>query len=251
MTFDDGVLDVSLRNTAAADEMTLALDATAAEVQSVDGGLRLALTLALGGTPFTQRFGTLGAGVKAVTIAGRAGVDAIHIDDVIAAVEPEGDDTPAGPAVTLSVTGGTGLDTLYGPVDGTTWTLSGAGSGTAAGITDFSGFENLVGGSNVATSTGSDVFTIEAGGSVLGTIDGAGGLDMLIGPARTNDWFVTGADAGHAQRLHELDRDRVPPGRHGRRHASGSRPRARSAARSTAASTSRPRRTTRPRPTTR
>ena len=83
VTYDDGALDIKLRNTAAADEMTLATNGS--DPASLDNGLQLELTLALDGSPFVQSFGTPGAGVKTIKIDGRGGDDTIRINQVLAA----------------------------------------------------------------------------------------------------------------------------------------------------------------------
>ena len=69
-----------------------------------------------------------------------------------------------------SVIGSAGADTIVGTDAGDTWQITGAGSGSVAGIS-FSSFENLRGGS------GDDSFVF-AGGSVS-SIDGGGGIDTL------------------------------------------------------------------------
>ncbi|HEX8030490.1 MAG TPA: hypothetical protein VF491_18580, partial [Vicinamibacterales bacterium] len=78
----------------------------------------------------------------------------------------------------------------------TEWTIDGAGSGSANGITSFTGIENLVGGSDTTDDRGSDIFTFQALGSISGTVDGGGGVDMLVGPDAANIWIISGPDAG-------------------------------------------------------
>ncbi len=89
--------------------------------------------------------------------------------------------------------GGSGTSTLIGPDADTTWSLAGAGAGTAtsgASVVTFEGVENLRGGSDV------DTFNINAGGSVAGTIDGGDGDDTLVADDVVNAWTVTGEDTG-------------------------------------------------------
>jgi hypothetical protein len=171
----------------------MTLETNGADPASLDDGLQLTLTLTLGGSPFVQNFGTLGAGVKRITIDGRDGPDTIRIDQALAA--PDTAHPLSCGLVCLDIIGGSGSDTLYGPILGTNWTIDGAGSGSADGITSFAGFENLVGGSDVVHGTASDEFRLVGTGSIS-TIDGGAGLDTLVGPDQANTWLVTGADAG-------------------------------------------------------
>src|SRR4029077_15260589 len=126
------------------------------------------------------------------TIDGRAGADAIRINQAIAAPDTE---HPGAFLVSLDVTGGTGSDTLYGPILGTNWRIDGADGGSADGISSFSGIENLVGGRGVAHGAASDEFRLVDPGSISGTIDGGAGIDRLVGPDVPNTWEITGADA--------------------------------------------------------
>jgi hypothetical protein len=71
--------------------------------------------------------------------------------------------------------GGAGEDTLRGTTGDTAWTISGANSGFADAVS-FSNVENLRGAAN-----NDDTFTLLAGGSLSGVLDGgAGGFDTLI-----------------------------------------------------------------------
>ena len=130
-----------------------------------------------------------------------------------------------------ALAGSTGTaDNLTGPDASSTWTLSGANSGTVAGVA-FTSFENLNGGA------GNDTFAFQPGGSVSGNLNGGGGtntldysalagpitvnlssgvvapdvagliqnvtsfvgsagLDTLVGPATSSIYTVTGANAG-------------------------------------------------------
>ena len=63
-------------------------------------------------------------------------------------------------------------DTLIGPGAATTWTIN-AANGGRVGASNFSSFENLVGGS------GTDTFKLSGSGSLSGTIDGGGGTNIL------------------------------------------------------------------------
>ena len=70
---------------------------------------------------------------------------------------------------------GGGSDTLHGPAADTTWTISGAGSGTVAG-TSFGGFANLSG-----AAGNKDTFDFEPGRVARAAcVDGGdGGFDTL------------------------------------------------------------------------
>ena len=81
-------------------------------------------------------------------------------------------DGSAGVPVTFDAGGGT--DTLHGPTADTTWTISGAGSGSL-GTLSFAGFENLSG-----AADNKDTFVFEAGGSVQSVDGGDGGYDSLV-----------------------------------------------------------------------
>ena len=80
-----------------------------------------------------------------------------------------------------SIVGGTGIDTLVGPVATNRWTISGANTGTwqtGASVVSFSGVENLTGNSSV------DTFVVESSGTLTGTINGGTGIDELNLSAR-------------------------------------------------------------------
>ncbi|MDB5357607.1 MAG: hypothetical protein JWN24_4060 [Phycisphaerales bacterium] len=125
---------------------------------------------------------------------------------------------------------GSSADTLVGPAGTTTWSITGADSGSVGGAA-YSSFENLTGG------PGNDTFTFHTGGNVSGNINADGGTntldysatsapitlnlqtssapyvlgtvanvtnyvgsasnaDTLVGPAGPNVWSITGANAG-------------------------------------------------------
>ncbi len=66
----------------------------------------------------------------------------------------------------------------------------GRNSGTLTGTGGFSNIENLVGNANA------DSFTLSGGGTLSGTINGAGGTDTLIGDNVASTWTITGANSG-------------------------------------------------------
>ncbi|MEM6998884.1 MAG: hypothetical protein AAF419_03480, partial [Pseudomonadota bacterium] len=84
----------------------------------------------------------------------------------------------AGGSIAGALTGGAGTDTITG---GTNYVVTGADAGTVTGITGgWSQVENLTG------SAGGDTFTVNAGGTLSGLMDGAGGVDSsTFNPAIT------------------------------------------------------------------
>ena len=98
------------------------------------------------------------------------------MDDVIAI------DIQTTSTVPLPVTfdGRAGSDTIIGPKSDATWSVTGADSGTVAGVT-FTNVENLQGAADNA-----DTFVFARGGSVSGSVDGgAGGSDAIVLPDGT------------------------------------------------------------------
>jgi hypothetical protein len=76
------------------------------------------------------------------------------------------------PTFAVNLNGGSGTNALTGPNADTSWTVSGANSGSL-GTLNFAAMQNLVGG------TGNDVFHFTAGGSLSGFLKGGGGSDRL------------------------------------------------------------------------
>jgi len=90
---------------------------------------------------------------------------------------------------------GGGGDTLTGGTADNAWTLSGAGAGTVGTATNatafsYSGFANLVG-----PGTENNIFVIDTGGSLSGTLAG-GRNGTLIGSTSDINWTINGSDAG-------------------------------------------------------
>jgi hypothetical protein len=86
--------------------------------------------------------------------------------------------------------GGSGTDTLVGPNVNSTWSLTGANSGSVGNVS-FTGIANLTGG------TGNDAFDFSGGGSLTGAVKGGGGTNTLIGPNTTNTWSITTSNGGN------------------------------------------------------
>ena len=93
----------------------------------------------------TLTLGTQASGITSLAIFGLGGKDAFTLADVI--------------PIPVTIHGGAGEDTLVGPDNapgnnadgGTTWLISTAGAGSAAGIATFSGIENLTAGNRSDT----------------------------------------------------------------------------------------------------
>ena len=89
-----------------------------------------------------------------------------------------------------TINGGSGNDSLTASDNETTFTLSGANSGTIDGIT-FTSIESLAGGEN------NDTFTIESAGSLSGDLTGGSGDDSLDGPSLAMDYYLTDEGCGY------------------------------------------------------
>jgi filamentous hemagglutinin family protein len=92
-------------------------------------------------------------------------------------------------------------NTLIGRDSGNEWSITGSNTGVlyidnyAAGfgtayVNSFSGIQNVTGGG------AADQFVIGDAGSVSGTLDGAGGPNVLVGRNTANEWDVNVADGG-------------------------------------------------------
>ncbi|MEM9055970.1 MAG: filamentous hemagglutinin N-terminal domain-containing protein, partial [Pseudomonadota bacterium] len=120
------------------------------------------------------------------------------------------DFTLDGGTVGGSIDGEAGNDSLTGDDVATSWTLSAAQAGTVTGVAGgFSGIASVFGGSAVDTIeiTGpwggfvlggddADVFTLN-GGTVGGSINGEGGMDILVADDVPNTWQLNGATNGN------------------------------------------------------
>ena len=112
-----------------------------------------------------------------ITINGGSGKDTIDIENTK-------------PGIPIVVTGGGGNETLFGPNTANTWNITGHNAGDLNGTVQFSGIQNLTGGSDT------DVFQLKKGGSLDGVIDGGDGNNTLIGPDTSNTWHITGPNDG-------------------------------------------------------
>jgi len=106
--------------------------------------------------------------------------------------------------VTGTITGGSGTNTLIGRVDNSTWVVNGNNSGfvvTNIGATatryinNFTGIQNLTGGSS---ATGSDIFDFSTNnaGVISGTITGGAGSNTLKGRSNNSTWLINAANEG-------------------------------------------------------
>ena len=92
------------------------------------------------------------------------------------------------------IDGGEGNDTLIASDSDNVWEVTGANQGNLNGLL-FAGIENLTGGA------GDDLFRFLGGGSISGTIDGAGGINTLDYSAQVDSVSVdlnTGSASGAA-----------------------------------------------------
>jgi hypothetical protein len=88
------------------------------------------------------------------------------------------------PGVALTISGGTGNNTLQGPNTANTWQVTGANAGTLDGAVAFAGMQNLIGGS------AGNTFQLHSGGSLAGAMNGGGGTNTLDYSAYRGDVTV-------------------------------------------------------------
>ncbi|MCP4195501.1 MAG: hypothetical protein GY768_33290, partial [Planctomycetaceae bacterium] len=95
-----------------------------------------------------------------------------------------------GGTLTGNIDGGGDIDTLIGDNLATAFVVTGLNTGAATGVgTGFADVENLTGGSLA------DTFQL-SGGTLTGSIDGAGNIDTLIADDLATNFVVTGPNAG-------------------------------------------------------
>ncbi|MGB6836662.1 MAG: hypothetical protein WBF66_03035, partial [Dehalococcoidia bacterium] len=158
----------------------------------------LAMENLVGGTDADDFVFANGAGVLGL-VDGRSGYDTLDWTayDVIHAVSVNRETLSAtgtdGYAGIEQVIGGAGSDALTGANEGNTWHVTADDAGQISSVLlDFSGFENLVGGTEV------DDFILVDGVLVTGVIDGGDGSDALdlSAYASANAWEVTSDNCG-------------------------------------------------------
>ncbi|MDH4156934.1 MAG: hypothetical protein OEW00_06620, partial [candidate division Zixibacteria bacterium] len=124
------------------------------------------------------------AETRAVVITGADQEDKLTIDFTAPFTIPEGitfKDSSAGGDNTLKVVGKANVFNITG---------ENKGDVNGAGVINFAGIKNLVGGADA------DTFKLTAAGSISGEIDGGAGDDTLWGPEADTTWNITGEDAG-------------------------------------------------------
>jgi Ca2+-binding RTX toxin-like protein len=118
----------------------------------------------------------------AVTASNAGNVDSAGFSEFENLIGGAGNDTfsfAADDAITGSVSGGGGNDTLVGPNVGTVWNINAANAGIISGLVHFSGVANLVGG------TANDDFLLGPNGSLSGTLTDSGGNGTVDYHTRT------------------------------------------------------------------
>jgi hypothetical protein len=128
--------------------------------------------------------------VTSLTVSAGAGDDSITLADGLPV------------SLSISIDGGDGADSLFGPGADRTWTVTAAGVGSVGSVA-FAGFENLRG-----AAGNKDTFVFETAGTIAGVVDGgAGGFDSLVlGPGSFGliAYTVTGPQSGTIARDADL-----------------------------------------------
>jgi hypothetical protein len=169
------------------------------EIQTTDGNPRIAATVILDDSADTQTgkqvtfntdsygWGVSGLAPQGIYIFLGTGSSVQVLGGSPAAGQTGGNtyaiqSVPAG--VSLTLTGGTGTDTLHGPDTANTWQITGANAGTLNQTVTFTSIQNLTGGA------ANDAFAFQTGGSLSGTLDGGGGSNTLDYSSYTGDITV-------------------------------------------------------------
>jgi hypothetical protein len=158
--FSQGLLDVT--GTAASNTLNVEQDALDA--------VGATLALSIDGSPVRsfQR-------VTALLVDMQAGDDEVRLDSTL--------------NVNVSLDGGAGTDTLFGPNETVDWYIDEPNKGSV-GDSNFTSFESLRGG------TAMDSFIIRSPGSLNGDIDGGGGGNNMIASDTVNTWQINALNAG-------------------------------------------------------
>jgi Ca2+-binding RTX toxin-like protein len=115
-------------------------------------------------------------------------------------------------ATGTTVTGGTGNDSLLGPNSDNSWVLSGVNGGMINGCVTFSNIKNLKGGQN------NDSFKFNNGASLVGTVDGGAGVNILdystwtpLPDVDTNTGTASNLNAGGSYGFSDIDIIAIEP----------------------------------------
>ncbi|MDX1929365.1 MAG: hypothetical protein SFV81_22755, partial [Pirellulaceae bacterium] len=148
-----------------------------------------------GGTS-TDNFVVEPAASSFASVDGGSGTDSLNYSGFESAIQVNlSNRTAPGIASFIGVElliGSSASDLLIGPNSTNAWTINGLNSG-ALGTTLFQSFESIQGG------TSNDTVTLTATGGLSGAVDGATGVDTLIGPALAGvnvDWTITSMGGG-------------------------------------------------------
>ena len=151
-----------------------AADGSSHTISAAVSGTEISVTI--DGTSQSQAISS----VSSLTVTSGDGNDSFTIDASLGST-----------GIPIAFDGGAGVNTLNGPSSDTTWTVTGANSGTAAGVA-FSNFQNLTGAAN-----NKDTFDVQRGASVSGVVDGGpGGYDTLAVTATAVVSTPTGTQSG-------------------------------------------------------
>jgi hypothetical protein len=143
-----------------------------------DGGVIVDVSLGA----FTERYGSVGVGVRSILADGLGGDDTFRFHFV---------------SVPTLVFGGEGADMLIGPSSDARWEISGQDSGVVDSVR-FAGVENLLG-----AADNQDQFVFAAGGRLSGSVAGGDrGFDTVVLDGRYDAvaYEVSGADSGNIVR---------------------------------------------------
>ncbi|MEI7863463.1 MAG: hypothetical protein WCJ21_12560, partial [Planctomycetota bacterium] len=119
------------------------------------------------GTTFSNDLNAATGGVQSLTVSGSTAIT-VNLADGINTLSLDASLlTALGTTGTILYTGGSGADTIVGPVMSNQWKISTINSGTLDTVLSFSGVENLTGGAG-----GVDSFLFSPSGRLTGTLTG-------------------------------------------------------------------------------
>ncbi len=143
-------------------------------------GNNVALNIGTSGAGGNLTFGSINIAANTLLIAGGNGNDTFNLNGLTTT------------AVSFTVNGGSGNNTLIGNNSGDAFNITSPDAGNITGlVTSFTNIQNLIGG------TGNDTFTLASGVLTFnGSINGGGGVNTLVATDGSNTWAITGMNAG-------------------------------------------------------